>query len=261
MVLQHVVDATQHTKHGWTHQAHIENARIQLEEEKNFLEHLGFVVKVTVDVITSGDISTAILRKAECENVSSIIIGSRGRGLVKGLLLGSVSADILRHGKTHLLIFRHSLTRELEGAVFSRFCPGIFTRILFPTDFSEPAQKALSSIKDIEGLGEVHILHVVTKGETHKEIESNVQEATKKLEEIKTDLAGAGLPVKIHIRLGRPPDEIISLADAEDISLILMSSHGKGLLTELFVGSTTLGVAIHTNRPLMVIRTPGKPRN
>ncbi|MCX5854633.1 MAG: universal stress protein, partial [Deltaproteobacteria bacterium] len=67
--------------------------------------------------------------------------------------------------------------------------------------------------------------------------------------------------VKIHIRLGRPPDEIISLADAEDISLILMSSHGKGLLTELFVGSTTLGVAIHTNRPLMVIRTPAKPRN
>lgn len=101
----------------------------------------------------------------------------------------------------------------------------------------------------------------MTKGETHKDIESNVQEATKKLEEIKTDLTGAGLSVKTHIRLGRPPDEIISLADAEDISLILMSSHGKGLLTELLVGSTTLGVVIHTNRPLMVIRTLGKPRN
>jgi nucleotide-binding universal stress UspA family protein len=261
VVLQHVVDATRHTKHGWTHQAYIENARIQLEEEKKFLEQLGFIVKVSVDVITSGNISTAILRKAECEKVSSIIIGSRGRGLVKGLVLGSVSADILRNGKMHLLIFRHSLAGELEGAVFSRFCPGIFTRILFPTDFSEPAQKALSSIKDIKGLGEVHILHVVTKGETHEEIDSNVQEATKKLEEIKTELTGAGLPVKSHIRLGRPPDEIISLADAEDISLILMSSHGKGLLTELLVGSTTLGVAIHTNRPLMVIRTPTKPRN
>jgi hypothetical protein len=91
-------------------------------------------VKVTVDVIASGDIPTAILRKAGCEDVSSII-GSRGRGLVKGLLPGSVSADILRNGKTHLLIFRHSLAGEFEGAVFSRFCPGIFARILFPTDF------------------------------------------------------------------------------------------------------------------------------
>jgi nucleotide-binding universal stress UspA family protein len=101
----------------------------------------------------------------------------------------------------------------------------------------------------------------VTKGETHEDIESNVQEATKKLEEIKTNLAGAGPSIKIHIRQDRPSDEIISLSDAEDISLILMSSHGKDLLTELLVGSKTLGVAIHTNRPLMIINTPGKPRN
>ena len=97
------------------HQAHIDNARIQLDEEKNFLEHLEFIVKVTVDVITSGDISTAILTEAGCENISSIIIGSRGKGLVKGLPLGSVSADILRNGKTHILILRHSLAGELEG--------------------------------------------------------------------------------------------------------------------------------------------------
>ena len=60
----------------------IKNVRIQLEEEKKFLEHLGFVVKVNVDVITSGDIPIAILLKAGCENVSSVITGSRGRGLV-----------------------------------------------------------------------------------------------------------------------------------------------------------------------------------
>jgi nucleotide-binding universal stress UspA family protein len=135
--------------------------------------------------------------------------------------------------------------------------PGYYS----PQIFFKPAKKALSSIKDFEGSGEVHILHVVKNGETHEDIESNIREAPKKPGEIKTDLTGAGLSVKIHIRPGRPPDEIISLADAEAISLILMSSHGKDLLTELLVGSTTLGVAIHTNRPLIVIRTPGKPWN
>ena len=139
--------------------------------------------------------------------------------------------------------------------------PGYLPGYYSPQIFLEPAQKALSSIKDSEGFGEVHILHVVTTGETHEEVESNFQEATKKLEEIKTDLAGAGLSVKIHIRPGQPPDEIISLADTEDISLILMSSHGKGLLTELLVGIPAPGVAIHTNRPLGVVRTPEKPRN
>jgi hypothetical protein len=109
--------------------------------EKKFLEHLGFIVRGTVDVIASGDIPTAILTKAGCENVSSIVIGSRRRGLVKGLLPGSGSADILRHGKTHLLIFRHHHAGELEGAVFSWFCPGIFTRILFPTVFFRACPK------------------------------------------------------------------------------------------------------------------------
>ena len=103
-------------------------------------------------------------------------------------------------------------------------------------------------------MGEVHILHVVTKGETHEEIDANMEKAQITLDKIKTDLVSAGLTVKIHIRQGRPAVEISSLAEREDISLILMSSHGKGLLKELLVGSTTLGVAIHANRPLMVIR-------
>jgi nucleotide-binding universal stress UspA family protein len=68
----------------------------------------------------------------------------------------------------------------------------------------------------------------VTTGETRKDIASNVLEAPKKPGEIKPNLTGAGLSVKIHIPLGRQPDEIINLADAENISLILMSSHGKG---------------------------------
>jgi len=258
IVLQHVVDATHYTRHGWTHEPHIKNAQIQLEEEKEFLEDLGFSVKVTVDVITGGDIPTAILCRAVSENISLIIMGSRGRGLIKGLLLGSVSTAVLRQGKVHLLLLRHDLAGELEGAVFDRFCPGLFSRVLFPTDFSRPAEKALSELKGIEGMGEVHVLHVVTTGETHNEVEANVQEATKKLKAIKTDLTGAGLTVKTHVRLGRPTDEIIRLAEGEEISLILMSSHGKGLVTEILVGSTTLGVAIHTDKPLMVIRTPAR---
>jgi nucleotide-binding universal stress UspA family protein len=260
IVLQHVVDATHYTKRGWTHEPHIRNAKIQLGEEKEHLEGLGFTVTVAVDVITSGDIATAILRRSKNENVSFIIMGSRGRGLIKGLLLGSVSADVLRYGKTHLLLLKNDLTGELEGAVFERFCPGIFSRVLFPTDFSRPAEMALSFLKDLKGLGEVHLLHVVTKGETKQEVESNIQEATKNLEVITNDLTSAGLYVRVHIRLGRPTDEIVSLVEGEDISLVLMSSHGKGFLTGLIVGSTTLDVAIHTNKPLMVIRAPAKKR-
>lgn len=103
-------------------------------------------------------------------------------------------------------------------------------------------------------MGEVHLLHVVTKGEPHEEIETIVEKAKITLDKMKTEPVSSGLPIKTHIYPGRPADEISSLAEREDISLIIMSSHGKGLLKELLVGSTTLGVAINVNRPLMVMR-------
>jgi nucleotide-binding universal stress UspA family protein len=156
VVLQHVINATHYTKRGWTHETEIENAKIQMDEEKKVLERLGFSVKVKIDVITSGSVSAAILTAAECEKVSFIIMGSRGGGQIRGFLLGSVSADVLRQGKTYLLIIRHSLAKELNGAVFDRFCPGIFSRVLCPTDFSNAAQTAVSMLKRIEGIGEIH---------------------------------------------------------------------------------------------------------
>jgi len=75
------------------HQAHIEDARIQLEQEENFLEHQGCIVKGTVNLISGGDISTAILRQAGCGTFHPLSSVPAGRGLVKGLLLISGSAE------------------------------------------------------------------------------------------------------------------------------------------------------------------------
>lgn len=254
IILLHVVDGTHYTRRGWTHEPEIENARIQLREEKEYLERFGKRVKNIVRVITGGTVASEIQEIAREERASAIIMGCRGRNLISGLLLGSVSAGVLRHGKTPLLIIRDSVADHLEGRALEKFCPGIFSRILCPTDFSEPARAALDSLRDIEGIQEVVLVHVVTQGETHDEIASYVQEASTHLKDIQADLAASGIHASSHIRLGRPTDEINRLAAEEDVSLILMSSHGKGLLREILLGSTTFGIAIHTDRPLLVVR-------
>ena len=254
LMLLHIVDATHPSKRGWTHGPHIENAKILMEEKKEYLESLGLKVKVKVEVITEGEVYRTILENANKENVSLIVMGARGKSPIKDLLLGGVSTNIVRHAKTNLLIMRYKLVEGLEGNAYEKFCPLIFSKVLLPTDFSEPAGKAISFIKDIKGIEEIVLLNVVNKGETKEEIEENVKKAKENLGDIKGELGEAGFKVKDHVRVGNPPDEIISTAEDDDVSLIAMSPHGKGWFRELLVGSTTCAVVRRANRPVLVVR-------
>lgn len=251
VLLLHIIDATHPSKHGWIHGQHIEDAKIRLGEQKEHLENLGLKVDAKVETITYGNVSDAILKTADDEKVSLIVMNAKGNSLIKGLLLGSTSLEVIRHSKTHVLLMRHKLVEGLEGEKFERFCPRLLSKVLCPTDFSEPAEDMLSFIKNLDGIQEIVLVHVVTKGETTEEIDTNIEEAKKKLDVIKENFAD--YKVENHVRIGHPAEEICSLAEEEDVSIIVMSSHGKSWLKELMLGDTTFNVIKTAKRPVLVV--------
>ncbi len=250
VVLLHVVDATQPSpKHGWTHEQHIEDAKIHLEEHKKYLESIGLKVETKVEIITTGDIARSILETADKNNVSLIVMNAHGESVVKGLLLRSVPLYVMRHAKKDVLLMRYKLVESLEGEKLEKFCDKIFSKVLYPTDFSEPAEEALSFVKDLKGIEEIGLVHVVKE-----DTKANMQEAKNKLEDIKDELGGEHFKVKDHILVGNAAEEICSIAEDEDVSLIAMSSHGKGWVKELLLGDTTFDVVKNTKRPVLVVR-------
>lgn len=255
VVLQHVVDAAYLSKRGQALDPYIENARIFLEEEKKRLEGIGLKAIVKEDVIEEGDVSGAILETVIKEKVTLVVMGAHGKSLIDGILLGSVATNILRFGKAHVLIMRYKSAEGLKDEKLEKFCPQIFSKVLFPIDFSGPAGAALSFVKNLEGVEDIVLVHVVDRGETQEEIEANVREAKKKLEDIKEDLGKAGLRVKVYVRAGSPPDEINSVAEEENISLLAMSTRGKGTFGELLLGGIARDVVTHTKRPVLALRT------
>jgi nucleotide-binding universal stress UspA family protein len=58
------------------------------------------------------------------------------------------------------------------------------------------------------------------------------------------------------VRRGNPSLEITKIADEENVSVIWMSSHGKGWFRELLLGSTADTVAMNAKRPVIIIRKP-----
>jgi len=258
VILLHVVDATRQSIRGWTHGPEIENARILLEENRQALEKGGVktevIVETIVDTITQGTIPLTILEKADTENVSLIAMGARGKNTIREILLGSVSASVIRNAKCPVLLMRFPPGSRAGGKR-----PGLFERILVPVDFSGPSRDVLALLKHIPSAGHVFLLHVVDKGESAEEIQAAVKAAMEKLAIIKKDLTADGIAVEGLVHVGYPPDEINATAGRCNATLILMSPHGEGWTRELralFIGSTTNAVIRRADRPVLIAAGP-----
>ncbi len=56
--------------------------------------------------VETGNIAKAILKVAETENSDMIIMGSRGLGLFKGALIGSVSQKVVEDSKIPVMVIK-----------------------------------------------------------------------------------------------------------------------------------------------------------
>jgi len=143
----------------------------------------------------------------------------------------------------------------------------MFKTVLYPTDFSDVSKKALDYIKQLkENGGEtVILLHVIDERQIQA-IESFVSEHADKLardimesdslemESIEKELAQAGFHVKSRLTVGNPLMEILRVEKEEDVSVIVVGSHGKTNLEEMFLGSVSEKVARRCKKPILIIK-------
>ncbi len=235
----------------WDPVAELKEVEARLMEEKKLIRAAGVEVKVRAVSVLEGEIANAVQRVAEEENVSLVAMGARGKSRIRSALLGSVSRNALRFGDTHLLIMRYKV---LDSGEMEKHCQRIFSKVLFPTDFSQPAEVALSFLKSIPGIGELVLLNVVSTGETDEEIEANQAAANKKIEEIVMDLEKSGMKVTPKVLVGHPVEVIRDVAVEEDVSLIAMSSQGAVAIKKGRIGSTAYDVANSVDKPVLILR-------
>ena len=150
----------------------------------------------------------------------------------------------------------------------------MFSKILYPTDFSESSKKAIRYIKKLREAGtkEIVLLHVIDEhelvmmiegcgwlgknpDECLEELEKKHREAAEKeLNKIKRELMSEEVKVKTRVEKGTPFKKIVEIAERERVSLIVMGSHGKGVLKELLIGSVSENVVRHTKKPVLIVR-------
>jgi len=233
-----------------------ETAENTLAEAQHYLKSLNPDIRVTLDTTISPDIAEGILTTAEKRDVDLIVIGAHGKSVKIGVLLGSVPSTVLcRISKTNVLIMRHKIIETLTGTTYEKFCPMLFSRILCPTDFSRFSEHATALVSTMKGVGEVILLHVVPEGGAGSEIKESVQAAEARIGAVRDSLTAQGIRSRAIVTTGNPAGEIIRTAEEQDVSVIWISSYGKGCLHDFLLGSTVQDVAMKSTRPVIVIRS------
>lgn len=150
----------------------------------------------------------------------------------------------------------------------------MFTKVLYPTDFSEDAEKAISYIEQLAAAGvqEVIVLHVIEDFGLEKIMES-CRKAGFEEEEFKEDVLGsfiaepqkkakaicqrfqdAGIGASVRIEFGKAHRVISRLAEEEGVSLIVMGAQGKGKIESMVMGSVSEGTLRLSRVPVFVVR-------
>ncbi len=142
-------------------------------------------------------------------------------------------------------------------------------KVLVPTDFSDSARQALrygmSFAKEYGA--ELVLLHVVENltvgyasdlfpvpmAEVFQEISGYAKSELAKLGE---EARGRGLSVEEQVVQGKPSAEIIRYATEHEVDVIVLGTHGKGMLDQALFGSTTERVVRRAPCPVLTVRLP-----
>ena len=144
----------------------------------------------------------------------------------------------------------------------------MFKKILYPTDFSDVSKKAIDYIKQLRERGSemVIVLHVINQrgmqaveryasGNSMEIGQRIMDDAKQQIKVIEDELKKSGFKVKSMIKTGIPVREILKSEEKEEnVSVIVIGSHGRGNLEEIFLGSVSEKVSRRCKSPVLIVK-------
>lgn len=141
-------------------------------------------------------------------------------------------------------------------------------RVLIPVDGSECSLRAVTLViekrsryADPDDL-DIHLVNVqpplshdITRFASREQIASfHHEESETQLKAAKEMLEQAGARYHLHCEVGHVAETICHLAESLSCDQIVMGTHGRSALVELFVGSITVKVLHLTTVPVLLVK-------
>lgn len=197
--------------------------------------------------VARGTAVNALLYRADA--ASMIVVGSRGLGGFRGLLLGSVSRQLTEHAHVPVTIVRGAAD-TLDPTP---------QRILVGHDGSGHAARALRFAMGLAVGCDATLTVVYATGPdvalAAEDVERYIGPAAVRetVEGWCEPLRDAGMPYDIEILDGDARTALLHAADDRNADLIVVGSRGHGPVAKLLLGSVTTSIVQHSEIPVMVV--------
>ena len=192
-----------------------------------------------------------ILETARSAQSHLIMLGARGLGSVKELILGSVSHRVLMHAPCSTMTVKTSLTQ--------------LKKILLPIEGQEDAEAALQflALQPFRQPVEVEVFAVwpqpqlswpATVGQSDRLEAQAIEEAQERMKPVTDRLIRMNFACQAHVGIGDPAYAILEQRHASQSDLIMMGMHGRGGFSRFLMGSVSHSVLHQTPCPVLIVR-------
>jgi nucleotide-binding universal stress UspA family protein len=233
--------------------------RTALDGVKARVQRAGVSVE---EEVLRGRPATQIVEAANAFRADLIVVGSRGLGAWKRLLLGSVSAEIVDHSACPVLVARRTTVGSAilgdDGSDGARAAARLLARCPWLAG-ERVTVVAVAEILNAAALGfspAVSGAFVTGMVDWTAESEERLAEVTRVTAQI---LENGGIQTETRVLSGDPAHELVTIARAEGADLVVVGTEGRGGLARAVLGSVARNVLINVRCSVLVVRQPPEP--
>lgn len=195
-----------------------------------------------------------IVDYADANDVDLIVMGSHGRRGFRRLMLGSVTAEVVRYARRPVLVVRH----EEDAAP-----PTDVDRLIVPVDFSPASHEAVAMAIELASTLDVpvELLHAVEPipyvqmaypiavddGEFKAHAQRHLDEIVEELD--------TSREIRTTVDVATAEQAVIDAAFRSASPMVVMASHGHSGLARVLLGSTTERLLRNAPCPVLVAPT------
>ncbi|MCK6409452.1 universal stress protein [Thauera sp.] len=209
--------------------------------------------RVSADVhLSVGGVLGEIVEHADALDADLLVMGARGAGFMRELLVGSTTERVLRKTARPLLVVKQIAHEP-------------YRRVLVPVDFSPRSLDALALARQVAPQAELVLLHafeVPFEGklryagvEEHALSSLRVsarREAVAQMNELVTRTGVDENRVRRIVVHGEATTQVLEQEQEQDCDLIVIGKRGHGLFGELLLGSVTKHILARSTADVLV---------